>query len=348
MKKQHRLVTFIIAAVLLTTAKYTAAHEVRGVVTDEGGRPLPYATVHLHDLQRSMTTDLAGRYAFADIPQGSHRMSVSFIGRKTVAQTVAVRGDVEMPTIALEEEAVQLSEMLVLPKGMTMEEYILRQVNKNIVPLKKRLPRYEARVTCRMEKDMDLKGMPRRRTVKAAAWVLGYSKILDALLENKYLKLVMTENLFFDNGKMRGTQPRMVEMVPKLSDKQVTAFLKHDELLKANVYDGFYDKVKEKTKEMLKAKRKHDRMDIKYAGSYVLDGRTVYIVKYDNAEIHVVDGCWQILRVRYAEGRNMMYYEFREIKRNVFLPVSGYAEMHLDKEKLPKGSVVMSVAYDYK
>ena len=89
-------------------------------------------------------------------------------------------------------------------------------------------------------------------------------------------------------------------------------------------------------------------MDIKYAGSYVIDGRTVYIVKYDNAEIHVVDGCWQILRVRYAEGRNMMYYEFREIKRNVFLPVSGYAEMHLDKEKLPKGSVVMSVAYDYK
>ena len=176
---------------------------------------------------------------------------------------------------------------------------------------------------------------------------MGYAKILEALVENKYLRLVMAESLTFDNGRIRGSQPKMVEMVPWLREKQVQAFLKHDGILQANVYDGFYDKVKAKTKEMLRAKRKHDRMDIKYAGSYVLDGRTVFIVRYDNAEIHVVDGCWQILRVRYKEGRNMMYYEFREIRRNVFLPVSGYAEMHLDKESLPKGSVVMSMAYDY-
>ena len=158
--------------------------------------------------------------------------------------------------------------------------------------------------------------------------------------------LMQHRPVLYNSMLLNGTlHPHLLE-VEQTAESQKQQMM--DELLKANVYDGFYDKVKEKTKEMLKAKRKHDRMDIKYAGSYVLDGRTVYIVKYDNAEIHVVDGCWQILRVRYAEGRNMMYYEFREIKRNVFLPVSGYAEMHLDKEKLPKGSVVMSVAYDYK
>lgn len=347
MRKTHYYITFILVSAFLFFAERALAHELRGAVNDESGRPMPYATVHLHELQRSVTTDLAGRYVFTGIPSGSYRLSVSFIGYRTVQRALAVMADMEVPAIGMEEEAVQLSEMLVLPKGMTMEEYILRQVNKNIVPLRKRVPHYKVRVTCRMEKDMDLSNMPKRRTVKAAAWLLGYSKILAALVENKYLRLVMAESLTFDNGRIRGSQPKMVEMVPRLKEKQVQAFLKHDGILQANVYDGFYDKVKAKTKEMLKAKRKHDRMDIKYAGSYTLDGRTVYIVKYDNAEIHVVDGCWQILRVRYKEGRNMMYYEFREIRRNVFLPVSGYAEMHLDKESLPRGSVVMSMAYDY-
>ena len=347
MRNTHYYITFILIITFLFFAERALAHELRGVVNDESGRPMPYATVHLHDLQRSVTTDLAGRYVLTGIPSGSHKLSVSFIGYKTVQRTLSVIADMEVPAIGMEEEAVQLSEMLVLPKGMTMEEYILRQVNKNIVPLRKRVPHYRVKVTCRMEKDMDLSNMPKRRTVKAAAWLLGYSKILEALVENKYLRLVMAESLTFDNGRIRGSQPKMVEMVPRLREKQVQAFLKHDGILQANVYDGFYDKVKAKTKEMLRAKRKHDRMDIKYAGSYVLDGRTVFIVRYDNAEIHVVDGCWQILRVRYKEGRNMMYYEFREIRRNVFLPVSGYAEMHLDKESLPKGSVVMSMAYDY-
>lgn len=342
----HYIVFMLVSAFFLVSTQ-AVAHEVSGVVKDENGSPMPYATVHLHDLQRSVTTDLSGRYSFNAIPSGNHKLSVSFIGYKTVQMDVTVQSDTEVPPVGMKEEAVQLSEMLVLPKGMTMEEYILRQVNKNIVPLKKRVPRYQVKVTCRMEKNMDLTNMPKRRTVKAAAWVLGYSKILSALVENKYLKLVMAENLTFDNGKIRGTQPRMVEMVPRLTDKQVQSFLKHDGILKANVYDGFYEKVKKKTRDMLKAKQKHGRMDIKYAGSYTLNGRTVYIIKYDKAEIHVVDGCWQILRMRYKEGRNMMYYEFREIRRDVFLPVSGYAEMHLDKETFPKGFVVMSMAYDY-
>lgn len=174
MKQSHHFMTLVLISVFAIMSKVATAHDVNGLVKDESGRPMPYATVHLHDLHSSVTTDLTGCYHFTGIPSGNHQLSVSFIGYKTVQQGVAVQGNTTVPDVGMVEEAVQLSEMIVLPKGMTMEEYILRQVNKNIVPLKKRLPRYRASVTCRMEKNMDLTNIPRRRTLKAAAWVLGF------------------------------------------------------------------------------------------------------------------------------------------------------------------------------
>ena len=67
-------------------------------------------------------------------------------------------------------------------------------------------------------------------------------------------------------------------MKQKLTEKQVKSFLKHDGMMSANVYDMFYEKVRDKAKELKKKYRKKQETDMKYMGSYTTGGRTIYKV----------------------------------------------------------------------
>lgn len=333
--------------VLLLWAVAAYADELQGKVVDNKGNPMPYATVFISETKRSAATDLQGQFCFDNIRPGKCRFTVSHIGYKTVEKEVTVGTGTAPVIIRMEEQAIQLGDLIVLPGGMSMEEYIIRQVNSHATDLKNKIAHFQARITYRMEKDIDLSDMPKRRTIRSAAWLMGYAKIFDAIVENKYLKLVMTENLRFNKGKMTGSEPLITEMNPQLPKKRAAAFVKHDKLLKANVYDGLYGKIKEETKKLIDAKKKGKDVDIEYTGSYQFEGKTVYILTYGRTQLHVVDECWQILRIEYMTGRNKLYYEFRELRQGVYLPVSGFAEFHFSSQSIPNGSVVLSCTYHY-
>lgn len=337
----------IVSVVLLIWTALSEAAELQGRVVNGEGQPMPNATVYLDEMSRATTSDLKGEFIFDNITPDSYRLTVSFIGYKTVVMAIAVEEGHMSVEVRMEEETVRLGEVVVLPEGMEMEEYLLRQMNCHATTLKKKLDHFEAQVTYRLEKDIDLSHMPKRRTIRAAAWMMGYARIMDALVQNKYLKLVLTERLTFNKGKMAGTEPQMVEMVPRLSRKQAAAFLKHDKLLRTNVYDGLYKKIKKKTGEMLEARKKGNPLDFSYVGSYTFEDRTIYVVKFGDAEAHLVDGCWQVLRIQYMQGENRMYYEFRNRADGIFLPISGFAEFHFNSESFPNGSVGVSCAFSY-
>ena len=67
-----------------------------------------------------------------------------------------------------------MSEVVVLADGMTFEEYLLKQVLANAKPLKERIQTLRYTVTCQLEKDIDLKSFPHRRTITFAARLAGY------------------------------------------------------------------------------------------------------------------------------------------------------------------------------
>jgi hypothetical protein len=119
-------------------------------------------------------------------------------------------------------------------------------------------------------------------------------------------------------------------------------------MMSANVYDKFYEKVRDKVKELQKKYKKKKETGMKYSGSYTAGNRTFYIVKLDNMEVHIADGCWQISRISYSEGQNTMYYEFKEIRSGLFLLSNGRAKLYLDRKKWPKGYIAMKMNYVYK
>jgi hypothetical protein len=243
--------------------------------------------------------------------------------------------------------SLSLAETVVLPDGMTFEEYILKKVLDNAKPLKTRVRALRYSVTCQMEKDIDLTTFPNRRTITFAARLAGYGPIVSALREHKYFGITMAEDVLFNNGRITTSNVRMVEMKQELTKKQIASFLKHDGMMSANVYDQFYKKVREKVKELQKKYRKKKETGMKYVGSYTVGNRTFYIVKLDNMRVHIADGCWQISRINWQEKQNNMHYEFKEVRPDLFLLSQGTAKFFVDKVKWPKGYVSMKMTYTY-
>ena len=244
--------------------------------------------------------------------------------------------------------SLHLPETVVLADGMTFEEYLLKQVLANAKPLKKRIETLNYSVTCQLEKDIDLTKFPHRRTITFAARLAGYGPIVSALREHKHFGITMAEDVHFNRGKITTSNVRMVEMKQQLTEKQVASFLKHDGMMSANVYDKFYKKVRQKVKELQKLRKKNKETGMKYVGSYTSGSRTVYVVKLDNMKVDIAEGCWQISRISYQEGQNNMYYEFKEVRPNLFLLSHGRAKFFLDRAKWPKGYVSMKLEYTYR
>lgn len=243
--------------------------------------------------------------------------------------------------------SLNLDELVVLANGMTFEEYLVKQVLEHAKPLKDYVQTLRYSVTCQLEKDIDLTKFPHRRTITFAARLAGYGKILDALREHKHFGITMAEDILYNKGKITTSNARIVAMKQELTPKQQAAFLKHDGMMSANVFDQFYKKVREKAKELQKKHKKKKDTDMSYSGSYTVGNRTFYVVKLDNMRVHIADGCWQIARISYSEGQNRMQYEFKEIRPNLFVASQGTARFYLDKEKWPKGYVSMKMNYTY-
>jgi len=81
-------------------------HEVRGIVSDQSGMPLPGVTVIVKGDNRGTTTDIDGKYSIAIEPEDV--LIFSFIGFKT--QEVPVNGRMEI-LVAMEEDISSLGEV---------------------------------------------------------------------------------------------------------------------------------------------------------------------------------------------------------------------------------------------
>ena len=86
-----------------------------------------------------------------------------------------------------------LNEVVVVADGMSFEEYLVKQVLENAKPLKEHVKLLRYTVTTSMDKDIDLKKMPKRRTITFAARLAGYGQIVSALLEHKQFGIVFID-----------------------------------------------------------------------------------------------------------------------------------------------------------
>jgi iron complex outermembrane receptor protein len=87
-----------------------AQHTLSGRVSTVQNQPLDGAHIHIDQLHTATAPD--GRYELHPVPEGQHRLTISYIGFKTVDTLLIIDNDV-IVNISLKPEAVQLKEVVV-------------------------------------------------------------------------------------------------------------------------------------------------------------------------------------------------------------------------------------------
>jgi hypothetical protein len=115
---------YTIFIILLTTLTYAQSYSVTGKIIDDNDDNVIGANVILGNatdsLFKAISTDKYGNFKLENVPQGSYKLKVSYIGFKTFSQQVFVRGNVGLGKIAIETDNIQLSEVEVVEQTLTV------------------------------------------------------------------------------------------------------------------------------------------------------------------------------------------------------------------------------------
>ena len=101
----------------------TAQAVFSGLITDKTTRrPLEGVTVYFPALQKGSATDTLGRFRVTDVPAGSHKVQVRYLGYTSQIRTVRLLDGETTTNFVLEPEAGLLQEVVVtgLTTGLTV------------------------------------------------------------------------------------------------------------------------------------------------------------------------------------------------------------------------------------
>lgn len=115
MKKTIGLGVILLAMTMSALAVESASPKsVKGRILDNEQLPLYGAVVAIDSNRYATVTDMAGNYTFTDLPDGVHRLTVSYIGFMPVDTLLDIRNDLRtIDDIVMKVSAMQLDEVVV-------------------------------------------------------------------------------------------------------------------------------------------------------------------------------------------------------------------------------------------
>ena len=103
-----------LALALLPAAAHAQTGTIRGTVAGAEGEALAGARVVVQGARAGVFADQLGAFTLRNLPVGTHRVSVSHVGYRTVNRDVAVRaGEETLVAIRLEDKPFELDALVV-------------------------------------------------------------------------------------------------------------------------------------------------------------------------------------------------------------------------------------------
>lgn len=84
---------YFLLLLFLVCTTYVSAQKLRGTVYDENGEPLVSATIAIEGTNYSTLTNDNGEFRFRNLPQGTFKVSASFVGYTTQKQEIIINED---------------------------------------------------------------------------------------------------------------------------------------------------------------------------------------------------------------------------------------------------------------
>ena len=102
------------------------AYQVRGVVTDTAGEPLPYVSVYIEHTTYGVATNPKGEY-FLELDNGSYNIIFEFIGYETVNLPITVQGKNQVVDVVLKPSSISIDSISIVAEGEDPAYAIIRK-----------------------------------------------------------------------------------------------------------------------------------------------------------------------------------------------------------------------------
>ncbi|MGJ7030487.1 DUF5686 and carboxypeptidase regulatory-like domain-containing protein [Niabella hirudinis] len=121
--------TFILTVIATLTLTSAFAVRVKGLITDENGAPLPYATITIKGSSNGTTANSKGIYTI-DINPGTYSFIFEYVGYMALEKTVTVTGKDQALDIKLYTNDHLMKEVVIQSKGEDPAYRIIREAIK--------------------------------------------------------------------------------------------------------------------------------------------------------------------------------------------------------------------------
>ena len=106
---------------------------IRGIVIDNEGQPIIGAYIKLSDIEGKITTsDIDGNFSLENLPEGTYKITVSYISMqsKIVENILVKNGPIDLGTIKLMDESVQLKDVVVTAQALKNTENAVQTIQR--------------------------------------------------------------------------------------------------------------------------------------------------------------------------------------------------------------------------
>ena len=190
MKLNKSLVSFLFCLLIVNGFLFS---QVSGVILDQNGLPLPYATVLLKDTGTGVSANEEGRFELPDLRPGQYTLQVSFVGYSSHTEKIDYTGAKLDLSIKLKASSMLVEEFVVLSSGEDPAYAIIRAAQEKRTYYLKGLPAY----TC----DVYVKGLFRLDSVPSSLFGISLEMDEEEMDEReKILYLSETKSKLYSDG----------------------------------------------------------------------------------------------------------------------------------------------------
>ncbi|MEX2597391.1 MAG: TonB-dependent receptor plug domain-containing protein, partial [Salibacteraceae bacterium] len=101
--------------IFLMCLNFAQGAEVKGIVVDDGGNPIPFVQVMISGTSIGAETDTNGVFHLSNVPEGNHEIQYSAMGYQRLNRSVSIadKGMVDVGTIKLKLDMLGLNEVVI-------------------------------------------------------------------------------------------------------------------------------------------------------------------------------------------------------------------------------------------
>lgn len=131
--KTLKLTLFLLFVACCGSTIMAQSGNVQGTISDDNGINVPGATVFITSLQKGSVTDFDGTFSLIDVPAGTYKLFVSYLGYADVEQSVTVENNkTTTVSIYIKPKSVELDGVEVVSYGLGSQSKALNTQKTNL------------------------------------------------------------------------------------------------------------------------------------------------------------------------------------------------------------------------